>query len=490
MPRASLRARACCCCTTAACAARLTRYLHDVTSRAAILALVCFAASARGDSPAPSPALAALLARTDAVAKEVSRLRKLPLKKKIANEVVDRVELRARLEKLAADHKTADETAAEGLALARWGMLPPDLDYTHMMIDVLADEIAGYYDPETKKLTISETAGDNPAWAELVLAHELDHGLQDQAFDLKKFEDLPASEGDAAVARHALVEGDGIALMLEVMFAHEHRPAPWGDPAVVHAIVGAMAASSGDALDRAPLVVRESMIFPYREGFAFVAALRRRAPWSAVDAAFRRPPRSTEQIMHPDKYLADEKPIAVEAAAAEPPSLAGYAVAHTTVWGELGFQLFLRAHGVTDAVAAEAAAGWGGDRVIVLARDDDRNSASPRDAARPGEAGAVDRDPTHAIGLGRFEWDSEVDAIEAEHAATRALDDALAGGTVERAGDTGGRTRWLALDGTEAWVERRGNSLVLAIGVPARSADALAADAWTVLAPRAAHASK
>ncbi|HTR52842.1 MAG TPA: hypothetical protein VMJ10_19140 [Kofleriaceae bacterium] len=439
-----------------------------MTSRAAILALVCCATAARADSPAPSAALAALLARTDAVAKEVARIRKLPLRKKIANEVVDRAELRARLEKLAADRKTADETAAEGLALVRWGLLPPDLDYTHLMIDVLADEIAGYYDSKTKKLTISESAGENPQWAELVLAHELDHGLQDQSFDLEKFQDLPASEGDALTARHALVEGDGIALMLEVMFAREHKPAPWGDPAVVHAIVGAMTGSGDATLDKAPLVVREAMLFPYRDGFAFVAALRRRAPWSAVDAAFRRPPRSTEQILHPEKYLADEKPIAIAAAA---PALAGYTIAHSTVWGELGFQLFLRAHGVAQAVATEAAAGWGGDRVIVLARDNDR-------------------DPTHAIGLARFEWDSEADAIEAEHAATRAVDDALVGATAERAGDAGGRTRWLAVDGSEAWVERRGSSLELAIGVPVRAADALATEAWTALAPRATHASK
>jgi hypothetical protein len=189
------------------------------------------------------------------------------------------------------------------------------------------------------------------------------------------------------------------------------------------------------------------MLFPYREGLAFVAALRRRHPWSAIDAVFKRPPRSTEQIIHPEKYVADEKPIAV-AAPASPP---GYSVASSTVWGELGFDLFLRAHGVDDGIAAQAAAGWGGDRVIVLAKDGDVR-------------------PERAIGLGRFAWDTEVDAIEAQEAAVRAIDDAILGATTDH---DELRTRWLALDGSLAWVERHGTTLEIAIGVPVAMADKL-----------------
>src|SRR5438046_6667879 len=110
----------------------------------------------------PDP-LAALLRRTDAVAREVARVRGLPLKHPIPNEVVDRAELRARLLKVAAEDKTAAESAAEGSALERWGMIPPGTDYSALLIELLADQIAGYYDPDTKKLTISRSAGDDPA---------------------------------------------------------------------------------------------------------------------------------------------------------------------------------------------------------------------------------------------------------------------------------------------------------------------------------------
>jgi hypothetical protein len=415
-----------------------------------VIAVCVLATLARADTPDGTDDIVKL-------AKEVSRLRGLPLKHAIPKEVVDKVELHARLVKMAAEQKTKTDTAAEGLALTRWGMLPPGTDYLALMVDLMTDQIAGYYDPDTKKLTVSQATGDDPQWAEMVLAHELDHGLQDQAFDLHAFEDVPAGEGDAALARHALVEGDGIALMLEVLLSRQHVAPPWANPRIADELVKAMSAPTGDSLDKAPLAVREVMLFPYRNGFAFVAALRRHKPWSAVNAAFKRPPRSTEQILHPAKYIHDEKPVPVTAAVL--PSLPDYAILHQTVWGELGFELFLRAHGISDVVSEEAASGWGGDRAIVL--------------AKPGD----DR-PTHAIGLIRLAWDTEIDAIEAHDAAVRAIDRTTPGATLA---NDDVQTRWLALDGTVSYVERRGTSLVIGLGIPARVADAVIADAWTSL---------
>ena len=443
------------------------RYDHDqMIGRRAALATLVVAGVGGVAAAGPAPAIAVettvpstldkLLARTDAVAHEVAKIRGLPLKHAIPNEVVDKDALRARLLVMASDGKTVAETAAEGLALERWGMIPPGTDYGKLVIDLLTDQIAGYYDPETKKLTISKSAGDDASWAEMVLAHELDHGLQDQSFDLKKFEDLPDTEGDAALARHALVEGDGIALMIEVMLVRNHAPIPWGNPEIADAIAKTMATpGGGDSLDKAPLALREAMIFPYREGFSFVAALRQKQPWSAVDAAFVRPPRSTEQIIHPERYQADDLPIPI--AIAVPAALADRAIAESTVWGELGFDLWLRSHGVDAGMAAQAAAGWGGDRAVVLAR-------------------AGDAAPTHAVGISRSEWDSEPDAIEAFEASGHALADSIVGGRVEH---TATRTTYLALDGTVSWIERKGPSLAIVLGAPAYAAAALAADVWT-----------
>jgi hypothetical protein len=426
---------------------------------AAIAALVATAAllGPGAHVRADGDTLAALLRRTDAVAREVARVRGLPLKRPIPNEVVDRAELHARLLKMAAEDKTAVDSAAEGFALERWGMIPPGTDYKSLLVDVLTEQVAGYYDPETKKLTISRSAGDDPAWAEMVLAHEIDHGLQDQSFDLHRFEDVPSSEGDAAAARHALVEGDGIAVMIEVMLARRRAKVDWANPEIATAIEKSMSAPGigSDGIDRAPLAIREAMLFPYRAGFGFIAALRRRQPWSAVDAAFARPPRSTEQVLHPERYLADDPPIPIEARASA--ALPGFAIAHSTVWGELGFGLWLRSRGVDERTADEAAAGWGGDRVIVL--------------ARPG-----DRRVSHAVGIARTEWDTEADAIEAAEAAGKALADLVVGGTIDR---TANRMRLFGIDGTVSWIERKGPSLIIVLGAPAWSAAALATQVWT-----------
>src|SRR3954464_7258009 len=100
-----------------------------VAALCALGALIWPGAQVRADGDT----LAALLRRTDAVAREVARVRGLPLKQAIPNEVVDRDELRARLLKMAAEDKTAEESAAEGFALERWGMIPPGTNYESLL---------------------------------------------------------------------------------------------------------------------------------------------------------------------------------------------------------------------------------------------------------------------------------------------------------------------------------------------------------------------
>ncbi len=400
-----------------------------------------------------------LAAKVDDVAKEVAKVRGLPLKHAIPHDIVDRAQLHDRLQKLAKEDRAKGQAAAEGLALQRWGLIPLGTDLEALVLGVLDDQIAGYYDPKSKAMTfVAGASKTDPSWGEMVLAHELCHALQDQSFDLQKYQDLPDSEGDASTARHAVVEGDGIALMIEVVVTRMGNVMAWSNPTIAEMIQKEMGApGNGDTFDAAPLVLREDMLFPYRAGFGFVAALRRTAPWSAVDGAFKRPPRSTEQIMHPERYLADEVPIAVDITPAATAALPGYAVVHSTVWGELGFDSFLRTHGVTAPIAQAAADGWGGDRVIAL--------------ARPGTTRA-----TRAIGLARSQWDTDADAIEASEALAHALDALVVGGSVVHS-DT--RTSWLALDGTVAWIERRGPSVVFGIGVPAWAAAAVEAAMWT-----------
>jgi hypothetical protein len=432
---------------------------------AVVAALVCVAAAA-GAQPAPVPApdwSAQLIVRVDGVAKQVVRLRGLPRKRAIKREVVSVADLRKQLAATAAGEDSARQIAAEAIALKRWGVLPADADYGAMLVDVLTEQIAGYYDHDKRTLFIAahdpaEVAdgdAETAEWGDMLLAHEIDHALCDQTFDLGKLTKLPDDEGDAETARRALIEGDGMALMIEYLLAEKGKAAPWSDPEVARMIEHSMEANGpgGAQLGAAPLWVREGLIFPYRAGLSFVASIRHRHPWSSVDAAYRRPPRSTEQILHPEAYAADERPIKITAAT--PAALSGFRTVWTDTWGEEKWATFLRVHGVADPAAITAAAGWGGDRVAVYAREGD-------DA------------PAHAIGVARLAWDTEADAREATEALVRALDD-FAGAAAERNDDGGA---WIG-GGRVSWVERHATEVVIVIGAPAPIADALRVQAWT-----------
>ncbi|MEZ4360392.1 MAG: hypothetical protein R3B48_09440 [Kofleriaceae bacterium] len=410
------------------------------------------AAPATPPSAAPDDdaATRALLTRSDALAAELAKSRGLPLRRRIAKDAVDVAELQRRLAALLAEGEHATQLAREERLLKHWGLIPRELDYRAALMELLTRQVAGYYDPKRRRLTLATNATDvgDESWAEAVLVHELQHGLQDQAFALQKYGELVPGEDDAANAREAVTEGDATA----VMIAWRMRGAvAWADPVTARAIAESFDEGSEDGLRATPLAVREHLVFPYRAGFAFAADRYRRGGWRALDAAFRRPPRSTEQILHPELYERDERPSVV------PPlqrlaALPQAALLDETVWGELDVGIFLRSHGVAATEAALAAAGWNGDRVTVFALPGDRQ-----------------------LGIVRLACDTEADAHEALEALERALDAWILGAAVERAR---ARSSWLDRRGALTVVERRGAAVLVLHDAPLRVARALAEELW------------
>ncbi len=414
---------------------------------------------------------AALLARTDDIAAEVAKVRGLKIKKPIQRDVMEVADMRARLVQRFDEEMTADEITAEQLALERWGLVAAGQDIHALLIDVLTEQIAGFYDPADRTLYIAKRSASDKngdAWPDMLMAHEIDHALQDQHFSLDKFTDLPASEADAQLARQALVEGDGMALMIELMLARQKLPPPWGMDDAVAMMTGAMEASGGqDALSRAPLVIRDLLMFPYARGLGFVAALRSRHPWKKVDAAFKNPPESTEQILHPELYLAGDRPHKVTHAV--PRALAGWRTVQETVWGEAGWSVLLRQHGVPTERAATAAAGWGGDRVVVYG---------------PAAGTLTELSPRGTVGIAVTSWDADIDALEFEESAVEAVEALVAGWIVA---ETAGRTVWLGIDARVSIVERAGDQVIVVIGAPLAARDKIVADvrkSWKVKKPK------
>jgi hypothetical protein len=396
-----------------------------------------------------------LLDEADAIAEKVSRLRGLPIKRPIKRGVMSKEQITKRLLSRVNQEYQPDEIAGEELAMKRLGLLPPDADYLDMVIRLLTDQIAGFYDPWEQQLYIAD-------WISLgrdaIMAHEIDHALQDQHFNLRKWMAADRKNADATIARQALVEGDGLALMIEFS---SPMPVPWGQDGFINSVTSMMwlgMATLGDV----PLVLKEVLVFPYLSGIQFVAELRKTRPWSAVDEVYRKPPLSSEHIMHPHTYAAYERPDEVRAAT--PAALKGHKQRYQNVLGQLGVSVLLRQHKVADTTARIAAAGWGGDRFAVYT-----------------PPGAPDRTGASATAVLYTTWDSEVDAVEFQAALADAMPSLTGGAESARRPDL---VEYRAPIGALSSAERRADAVILVVGAPAASAAALRAQLWTAWSAR------
>jgi hypothetical protein len=412
-----------------------------------LLVVSCFAADASAEPVKASP----LLAATDDLLRQVSALRGLRIKSPVARGVLSRDAIGEKLREKLNKEYTPDEVDGEARVLKRLGLLPYDIDYGRLLVDLLMEQVAGFYDPLARRLYIADWLPmdmQRPA-----LAHELAHALQDQHFNLGAYMKPIHDDGDRQLARAALVEGEGTALMLE--FQAQSMRLPLDQlPDLVTQLGDSMlrGGSMGQSplFDHAPTFLRETLIFPYFEGLRFVMSLRRGATWKRIDEVWKDPPASTEQVLHPDRYLSHDPPIAVS----DKPiaALAPRTLLRSDVLGELGLRILFRSR-LPEPVADAAAAGWGGDRLVAYAAKD----APP-------------------VVVDLSVWDTEADAVEAE-AAFKKLFGKITGATASAG------SRFVDPNG-DAWrVERHGKEVLALFGAPANDAP-IAAEAWLALRPK------
>ncbi len=387
-----------------------------------------------------------MLAAADDITRQVSALRGLTLARPFQKGVLSREAIGQKLRDRIAKEYTPAEIGVESRVLKRLGLLPPDADYEQMLLDLLMEQVAGFYDPFARELYIADWVGmdlQRPA-----LAHEIEHALQDQHFDLKRFASPLKEDGDRQLARSALVEGDGMAVMLDFLaqtMGIDTSKLPGAYDAMSEQVTSGVLAAS-PVFNRVPRFLRETLLFPYVAGMKLVFALRKGHPWSRVDEAFKSPPESTEQVLHPEKYFAHEHPIAVTAAPIG--ALPGREL-RRDVLGELEWRL-LFATRLSDGPAERAAQGWGGDRMVAYGGDD-------------GPVAVVDLST----------WDSDDDAVQAESALRKLLPKQT--NLPEVAPDAAA----IYVVGDEAWsVERRGRQLLAMFGVPKAAQRAAADEVW------------
>ncbi len=335
-----------------------------------------FAGSAQraAQEPATTTAAArntALIAATQEVLKETSDLRQLPILRPVQSATQSRPEIERAVRKNIDEEISPADMHASEVALKRLGLAPPDFQYRSLMIRLLTEQVAGYYDPKTRQFYLADwidVDGQKP-----IMAHELVHALQDQHFDLRRFENWPKGDSDAELAAHALIEGDATLSMVFYVRSNLVRALSFMKS------LGATGIAT-EELDKAPRALRETMLFPYQEGMVWTSALYKQGGWDAVSGAFKTLPQSTEQILHAEKYFAREAPVKVTlpdvtsllnagAPRSVPPSGSTTQPAwkrlSSDVNGEWAFYLILVQFLKSAAESRRAAAGWGGDRSAV-----------------------------------------------------------------------------------------------------------------------------
>jgi len=289
--------------------------------------------------------------------KRVSKIRGLAVKRPVKGKRLERTELIARIRAKVDKEIPPEAIALEGDTLKLYGFIPPELDYLDTTMKLLEAQLAGFYEPNDEHMYLAgDLDGMNGA---ITLAHELQHALQDQHFDLKKRSGYRPGHGDEQGAFSALCEGDATSVMIDVTVARVKEgmtALDVGDDKLEREIAGGVEADP--STKAIPHVMKVDLVAPYVYGTHFVHALRRQGGWEAVNGAFHRPPTSSEQILHPEKWMQNEQPLNVPA---PPGPTADWKLADEDTTGELALAMGIGEWTSKDE-GFRLAEGWGGDR--------------------------------------------------------------------------------------------------------------------------------
>jgi hypothetical protein len=395
-------------------------------SALAALFLGAMCAHSQEAAPAPPPDPQAV---ADGIAKDVAQIRGLPFKQPVS------VETQSSEQFVEYVSRRIDEVVPEpirrhyGLIVRTVGLYrgAPIDDFSGMMTAVMSSQVGAYYDPDKQRFYVV-MSGLPDLMQGVLYSHELYHALQDQHFGLKRYLETgprhgdPSYSGDALLARQAVVEGEATFVMNLWMMQKMMQKAPprevvakavemqvnmsmdqireaLKNPQVAQ-LVGDELKGAMQSTDSIPPFILDSLLGAYLKGVGFVFAVHEQG-WSAVEKLYTEyPPRSTEHILHPEKWLAREAPVAFEwPDFGKVAALREWELVDSDVLGEFQWRTVFKVHDLTASEAESAATGWGGDRYAVFKR----------------------RDSEAALLLLRSSWDSEADAKEFVDAYRRVL---------------------------------------------------------------------
>ncbi|MBL8859118.1 MAG: hypothetical protein JNL28_11465 [Planctomycetes bacterium] len=312
---------------------------------------------------------------------EVEELRGMKFKGPVAVKLTDKAGFFEYARRRQAATETPEKAYRDETVAKLLGLIPASMDYQKEMLKILEEQVGGFYDPKSSTFYLMETFTGGVA--KIILAHELTHALDDQHFDIDGTLAQCGDETDATLAYQAVVEGSGTGLMNQWYMKHLSEITP--------ADLAAAQGLGAETLAKSPPYMWKPLLAVYLLGDSFLARSSgmnltlKKAALSDIQATFAAPPKSTEQILHSNKYWnADERddPIRITIDTSALPE--GWQVAGVDTLGELYLALLTtppkkrKGLDVTSALAVmgvnytnAAAEGWGGDRCVLLRNGDD-----------------------------------------------------------------------------------------------------------------------
>jgi len=315
----------------------------------------------------PVPANSRILQLADQIEIQVGRFRGLPVGQPIVKTFAKREEIEKRLLELADALNPPSQVEVDKKALVKLGLIPRSFALAEFLRRTALLSTVSLYDPRTKTLYIADSLagieGDEVEDEIVVsLVMNLVHALQDRHFNLTPYSVRVEGNDDASMARLALVLGDALAVLVDYSVSSQLL-----SPAQVSDVDLSFRQEIESQLgEDVPEALREINVFPAVAGFKFMRSFRK---WNSLEDATRLYsdfPRSTEQFMHPEKYLAQrDDPTIVEW---QPPPMelsAPWKRIDTNVLGELSLYLVLNRF-IERHKAVRASQGWDGDRLEVF----------------------------------------------------------------------------------------------------------------------------
>jgi hypothetical protein len=296
----------------------------------------------------------------DEVLAQMSQITGLDLRSPLKKSLRSRAEIRAHIIQEMNDDKDAAERYAGARSAEAFGLLPKGFDLDSFMVDLLTEQIAGLYDPKAHEFYVADWIPIDDQ--RMVMAHELTHALEDQHFQIENWVKAARPNDDSELARESVLEGSAMAAMVEYLLRGSGRSLqdlPDIDPAM---LIGDMADTP--QLKKAPVFLKDALMFPYLDGLTFSAAVLKPTGWQGLSQIFAKPPVSTQQILHPALYTSGKVPPSISLPSLEKALGADWTRLEENVMGEFGWKEVLKQF-LDEPRAKTLAAAWEADRYAV-----------------------------------------------------------------------------------------------------------------------------